>query len=111
MGPPSFFSAGSRRVRNFARMARLATAATKCPPSGCGSKGDPASGRVPKSVPISASHSNFAAKLSKFARQFPGQKPVDGERIPALAELFELVRRSGKTVRLNIETKLSLTSI
>jgi hypothetical protein len=39
MGPPSFFSAGSRRVRNFARMARLATAATKCPPSGCGLKG------------------------------------------------------------------------
>jgi glycerophosphoryl diester phosphodiesterase len=44
---------------------------------------------------------------SKYARQFPGQKPVDGERIPALAELFELVRRSGQTVRINIETKVS----
>ena len=44
---------------------------------------------------------------SKYARQFPGQKPVDGERIPALAELFELVGRSGKAVRFNIETKLS----
>ena len=44
---------------------------------------------------------------SKYARQFPGQKAVDGERIPALTELFELVRRSGKVVRFNIETKLS----
>jgi glycerophosphoryl diester phosphodiesterase len=44
---------------------------------------------------------------SKYARQFPGQKPVDGERIPALAELFELVEQSGKPVRFNIETKLS----
>ena len=43
----------------------------------------------------------------KYAGQFPGQKAVDGERIPALEELFELVRRSGKAVRFNIETKLS----
>jgi hypothetical protein len=38
-GAALIFSAGSRRVRDFARTARLATAATKCPPSGCGSKG------------------------------------------------------------------------
>ena len=44
---------------------------------------------------------------SRYARQFPGQKPADGERIPALAELFELVRRAGKGVRFNIETKVS----
>jgi glycerophosphoryl diester phosphodiesterase len=44
---------------------------------------------------------------SRYSGQFPGQKPVDGERIPALAELFELVKRSGKTVRFNIETKVS----
>ena len=44
---------------------------------------------------------------SKYARQFPGQKAVDGERFPALAELFELASRTGKTVRFNIETKLS----
>ena len=44
---------------------------------------------------------------SKYARQFPAQTPADGERIPTLAELFELVERSGKPVRFNIETKLS----
>jgi glycerophosphoryl diester phosphodiesterase len=44
---------------------------------------------------------------SRYARQFPAQKPVDGERIPALTELFELVEQSGKPVRFNIETKLS----
>ena len=43
----------------------------------------------------------------KYARQFPGQKPADGARIPTLAELFELVERSKKPVRFNIETKLS----
>jgi glycerophosphoryl diester phosphodiesterase len=44
---------------------------------------------------------------SKYARQFPDQKPADGERFPTLAELFELVEQSGKPVRFNIETKLS----
>ena len=44
---------------------------------------------------------------SKYARHFPAQRPADGERFPALAELFELVKRSGKPVRFNIETKLS----
>ncbi|HJU31031.1 MAG TPA: glycerophosphodiester phosphodiesterase, partial [Hyphomicrobiaceae bacterium] len=44
---------------------------------------------------------------SRYGRAFPEQKPADGTRIPTLAELFELVRRSGKAVRFNIETKLS----
>ncbi len=44
---------------------------------------------------------------SKYARQFPVQKPVDGQRFPTLAELFDLVGSSGKVVRFNIETKLS----
>jgi glycerophosphoryl diester phosphodiesterase len=44
---------------------------------------------------------------TKYAAQFAEQKPVDGARVPALAELFELVRRSGKAVRFNLETKLS----
>ena len=44
---------------------------------------------------------------SKYVQQFPQQKPADGERIPTLAELFELVEQSGKPVRFNIETKLS----
>ena len=44
---------------------------------------------------------------SKYAQQFPEQQPVDGARIPTLAELFDLAKSSGKTPRFNIETKLS----
>jgi glycerophosphoryl diester phosphodiesterase len=43
---------------------------------------------------------------SRYAAQFPRQVPVDGERIPTLAQLFALVRDSGKPVRLNVETKI-----
>jgi glycerophosphoryl diester phosphodiesterase len=42
---------------------------------------------------------------SEYAQQFPHQKPLDGTRIPRLAELFELAAKS--RVRFNIETKLS----
>jgi glycerophosphoryl diester phosphodiesterase len=42
-----------------------------------------------------------------YARQFPEQQPVDGTRIPRLADLFDLVKRSGdERVRFDIETKL-----
>jgi glycerophosphoryl diester phosphodiesterase len=44
---------------------------------------------------------------SRYARQFPAQRPADGERVPALTELFDLVGRSRKAVRFNLETKLS----
>jgi glycerophosphoryl diester phosphodiesterase len=44
---------------------------------------------------------------SAYAARFPDQLAVPGARIPALAEVFDLVRRSGDTrVRLNIETKI-----
>ena len=43
-----------------------------------------------------------------YASRWPGQRPMDGTRIPRLADLFELVRKSGnETVRFNIETKIS----
>jgi glycerophosphoryl diester phosphodiesterase len=42
---------------------------------------------------------------SEYAKQFARQKPLDGTRIPRLADLFELVK--GTTVGFNIETKLS----
>ena len=41
-----------------------------------------------------------------YAAQFPAQRPQDGERIPTLAALFELVKSSPKPVALNIETKI-----
>lgn len=45
---------------------------------------------------------------SPYAKQFPEQTSVPGTRVPTLAELAALVRRSGNTaVRFNIETKLS----
>ncbi|MBX3662162.1 MAG: glycerophosphodiester phosphodiesterase [Burkholderiales bacterium] len=46
--------------------------------------------------------------LSLYAQRFPEQQPLDGTRIPRLADVFALVRRAGnETVRFNIETKIS----
>jgi len=44
---------------------------------------------------------------SRYARQFPEQQPADGQRFPALTEVFDLVRASQPPVRLNIETKIT----
>ena len=45
---------------------------------------------------------------SRYARQWPEQTAVDGERIPTLSELVALTAAMGKPqVRFNIETKLS----
>lgn len=42
-----------------------------------------------------------------YARQFPDQQPVDGARIPRLADLFALVQRArDDKVRFDIETKI-----
>src|SRR3954466_12826335 len=41
---------------------------------------------------------------SEYARRFPQQQPIDGARIPALAEVLERYRTG--TVRFNIELKL-----
>ncbi|WP_235925948.1 glycerophosphodiester phosphodiesterase family protein [Actinokineospora pegani] len=48
---------------------------------------------------------------SKVLPELPQQRPVPGARIPTLAEVLALVKRSGRDdVRLNIETKLSPTA-
>jgi glycerophosphoryl diester phosphodiesterase len=44
---------------------------------------------------------------SDYAKRFPRQQPVDGTRIPRLAELFALVK-ANKTIRFNIEPKSDL---
>jgi len=45
---------------------------------------------------------------SAYAKRWPEQQPADGTRIPQLADLFALVRKSGnEMVRFNIETKIS----
>jgi glycerophosphoryl diester phosphodiesterase len=44
---------------------------------------------------------------SEYAKQWPLQTPVDGERYPTLAELLRLIKASGKPVRLNLETKIN----
>jgi glycerophosphoryl diester phosphodiesterase len=48
--------------------------------------------------------------MSQYAKQFPEQRAVDGERFPQLSELFDLGKASGKPVRFNIETKITPTS-
>jgi glycerophosphoryl diester phosphodiesterase len=48
---------------------------------------------------------------SAYAKSLPEQQPVDGARIPPLAELFDLVKRAGADhVRFNIETKITPAS-
>ena len=48
---------------------------------------------------------------TSYAASFPEQRGIDGARIPALTELFDLIRRSGAgQIRFNIETKLTPTS-
>ena len=43
----------------------------------------------------------------RYAKHHPDQVPVDGQRIPTLEEVIELVNKAGNdTVRLNIETKI-----
>lgn len=45
---------------------------------------------------------------SDYARQFPEQQPVDGTRVPRLADLFDLVKKAGNTrVGFDCETKVS----
>ncbi|MFZ2650492.1 MAG: glycerophosphodiester phosphodiesterase [Burkholderiaceae bacterium] len=45
---------------------------------------------------------------SRYARNWPEQRAADGQRVPSLAELFELVQERGAAhVRFNIETKIS----
>lgn len=44
---------------------------------------------------------------SAYARQFPEQRPEDGERFPTLAEVFALVKAQSRPARLNIETKIT----
>lgn len=46
-----------------------------------------------------------------YARKYPAQQPSDGERIPRLADVFDLVRKSGnERVGFNIEAKVSPAS-
>ena len=45
---------------------------------------------------------------SAYAKRWPEQQPADGTRIPRLADVFALVKKSGnEAVRFNIETKIS----
>jgi len=45
---------------------------------------------------------------TRYAGQYPAQQPVDGTRLPRLAELFALVKKAGNTdVRFALETKLN----
>jgi glycerophosphoryl diester phosphodiesterase len=45
---------------------------------------------------------------SDYAKRFPLQQAIDGTRMPTLAAVFAMVRKSGnERVRFNIETKLS----
>ena len=67
-----------------------------------------------RSIPLERVQQYDVGRLkpgTDYAKSFPGQQPVDGARIPALTELFDLVKRTGADhVRFNIETKITPTS-
>lgn len=42
-----------------------------------------------------------------YASQWPEQQPAAGQRYPTLVELLQLIKASGKPVKLSLETKLS----
>ena len=45
---------------------------------------------------------------SRYASNYPDQQPIDGTRIPRLADLFDMVKRGGHdSVRFAIETKIN----
>src|SRR5262249_11577870 len=73
-----------------------------------------AQGPAIRSLPLAEVKSYDVGRLkpgTAYAASFPEQQGKDGVRIPALTELFELVRRVGAgRVRFNIETKLTPTS-
>jgi glycerophosphoryl diester phosphodiesterase len=45
-----------------------------------------------------------------YAKNWPQQVPADGERVPTFDELVALLKQSGPSVRLNVETKITPTS-
>ncbi len=47
---------------------------------------------------------------SRYAREFPEQRPEDGERFPTLAEVFALAGAASRPLRFNIETKVTPAS-
>ena len=47
---------------------------------------------------------------SKYATEFPEQRPEDGQRFPTLVEVFDLAKAAGSSVRFNIETKITPTN-
>jgi glycerophosphoryl diester phosphodiesterase len=47
---------------------------------------------------------------SRYAKQWPLQKPADGERFATLGQLVELMKSAGRPVRLNLETKITPAS-
>lgn len=42
-----------------------------------------------------------------YSRNWPQQRPADGERFPKLDALFELAQGSGRDLRFNLETKIT----
>jgi glycerophosphoryl diester phosphodiesterase len=75
----------------------------------------PKSGAAIRSLTLAQLQTYDVGRLnpaSDYGKQFALQQPRDGERIPALASLFQMVRARGanaETVRFNIETKVDPT--
>jgi hypothetical protein len=81
-GPPLFFPQGRAASATLPGRRDWRRQRQNAHPPGAVRRADPASGRVPKSVPISVSQSKFAAKLSKFSRQLARSLPKVSPVLP-----------------------------
>jgi glycerophosphoryl diester phosphodiesterase len=63
-----------------------------------------------KELTLSEVQSYDVGKLNRwkgYARRYPNQKPAEGERIPTLRDVIQLVKKAGNTTNLFIELKFS----
>jgi glycerophosphoryl diester phosphodiesterase len=72
-----------------------------------------APGPAVRALPLAELRRHDVGRLrpgSDYARQWSAQRAVDGEPIPTLAELLDLVREQPRRVALNLETKITPAS-
>ena len=69
----------------------------------------PLAGAIIRTLPLKSLRKYDVGRVkpkSRYGSRFNEQKPIDGQRIPTLVEVFDLVKSSGMDVSLNIEIKM-----
>ena len=69
----------------------------------------PLAGAIIRTLPLRSLNKYDVGRVkptSRYASRFSEQKPIDGQRVPTLVEVFDLVKSSGMDVSLNVEIKI-----